>query len=367
MEKVSIIFPVYREGKVVENIIKLQNDPYPNKEFIVTVDCPTDDFLKELDKIKGLDNVKVILSKERGGKVLATNEAVKESSGDILIFLDGDVDIKKFDIKKVVEACRQYDLVEFVKTVKPIGILGKLMHIEYFVYYHVVLWLSSLINKSVAMNGAGFAIRKDIWEKLGGYKRMVVEDVDLATRVYIMGGKYKLLEDIVLEIEPLTSWKKWIDQRKRWAYGGIEWLFTYFKAIFRFLYKNPIMLVTSTILMNPGIIVLLILLFYPMKELYNISYKTIIILSETISPLIFFLIPVSLIYSFVKAIVHIALYILVVTIVYYLFAYKHKVKLNPLWIIGFALIYSPLYILIILYVIFHYILFDAPPKFSWKV
>jgi len=367
MEKVSIIFPIYKEGKVVENILKLLNDPYPNKEFIVTVDCPTEDFIKKLEELKKLENVKIIISQERRGKVTATNEAVKEASGDILIFLDGDVEIKKFDIKKIIDSCKQYELVEFLKEIKPIEFLGKLMHIEYFVYYRILLWLLSKINKNIAMNGAGFAVRREVWEKLKGYRKTIIEDVDFATRVYLIGGKYKLLEDIILEIEPITSWRKWIDQRKRWTFGGLEWLFTYFKEIIKFSFKNPLILLVFIFLLNPGILVIPLAFFYPLKELYDISYEIIILLSETTSPLIFFLVPVTIIYNIIKAAIYLLLYILIITLVYYLFAFKHRIKLNPLWIISFILIYSPLYILILVYVLFYYILFEIPPKFSWKV
>lgn len=368
MEKVSIIIPVYKSGKVVETVKKLQEDPYPNKEFIIYVNSPEESFLKELNKLENFPNVKTIVKKEREGKVTAVNKAVELSTGDILIFIDADAIPEKFDIEKVIEACKEYELVEFPKIEVPKNLIGKLMHIEYFGYFSILQKVSSKIKKSITLNGAGFAMRKDIWEKLDGYKKMILEDMDLATRLYIMGGRYHLLEDIIIKVESVSSWNKWFDQRKRWAYGGIEWFFTYPKTILSFFIKYPLWLLAYIIFINPAILLYFLLFLLPHNWLYNIALTILIILSTKFSPLLFFILPLTLIETIIKGFllfIGTVLIFLIIHEVVYRTVWKRFV--NPLWILGYVLIYSPLWLLIIISMILHYIIFERPPKIDWKI
>ncbi|HIP66790.1 MAG TPA: glycosyltransferase family 2 protein, partial [Candidatus Nanopusillus sp.] len=268
MKKVSIIIPVYKSGKAVDTVKKLQEDPYLNKEFILYVSSPEESFLKELDKLKDYTNVKIIIKNERVGKVTAVNRAVKLAKGDVFIFFDADAIPAKFNIGDVVKACKEYELVEFPKTKIPKNLIGKLTHIEYFGYFGILQRVSSRIKRSIALNGAGFAVRRDVWEKLGGYRRVILEDMDFATRIYIMGGKYYLLDNTIIKIEPVPTWKKWIDQRKRWAYGGVEWFFTYPKTILSFFIKYPLWLLAYIMFINPAIPLYFLSFLLPHNWLY---------------------------------------------------------------------------------------------------
>ena len=368
MEKVSIIIPVYKSGKVVEAVKKLQEDPYPNKEFIIYVNSPEESFLEELNKLKNFPNVKIIVKKEREGKVIAVNKAAKLATGNIFIFLDADAIPEKFNIEEVVKACREYDLVEFSKTEVPKSLIGKLIHIEYFGYFGILQRVSSKIKKSIALNGAGFAVRREIWEKLNGYRKVILEDMDFATRLYLIGGKYHFLDNIVIKVESVPDWKKWFDQRKRWAYGGVEWFFTYPKTILFFFIRYPLWLLAYIIFLNPAILLYFLLFLLPHDWLYNIALSVLIILSTKFSPLLFFILPLTLIETIIKGFLLFVGTVLMFLVLYEI-AYRivWKKFVNPLWILGYVLIYSPLWLLIIISMILHYIIFEKPPKMDWKI
>ena len=368
MEKVSIIFPVYKNGKVVEAIETLQQDPYPNKEFIVVVSSPEKEFLEKLNRIKKLQNVKLIIHKERTGKINAVHEAVEYATGSIFIFFDADIVPAKFNIEEVVKACKEYELVEFVKVIVPENIIGKLMHIEYFGYFGILQVVASKIKKSILLNGAGFAVRREVWEKLGGYRKMIIEDVDFATRVYLMGGRYHLLENAILWDDPVPNWRKWIDQRKRWAYGGVEWFVHYPKTIILFSLKHPLWLLAYIVFLNPAILLYLLMSLIPQDLWYNLALSFLIILSTKFSPLLFFILPLTFAQSIIKGFIFF-FSLVVMFLVLYEIVYKIRWKkfVNPLWILGYVLIYSPLWLLIIISMILHYIIFERPPKMDWKI
>lgn len=366
MEKVSFIFPVYKKGNTVQVIKKLREDPYANKEFIITVCQPDQEYLREIEKIKDKD-MKILISNERKGKVNAVNEAVKYSSGDIIVFFDSDATLESFKIKDVVNACKKYELVDFVKKVNPSNIIGKFMYIEYFCYY-LIQKLCSKIGKSIILNGAGFAVRREIWEKLNGYERVYIEDVDFATRLYANGGKYYLLDNCILKINPIKSWKKFIEQRKRWAYGGIEWFLRYYKVIIGYSLKHPEFPLFFAIFIIPILPVYILFTLFYSKLFENILFYILITLSVRLYPLLFIVVPLTVIISLARSLFF-CIFIYLTFLSLYEFLHKKFVGkfLNPLHIFGYVFIYSTIYFITIMGVLIYYILFRRPPKIDWKV
>jgi len=90
---ISVLIPVYKEPKCLEDILsKLTKNKFEEKEIIVVVDGETSESIKEvIDKFS--ENIKVIENGTRKGKVNSLNDAVNFASGEILLFLDNDVEI----------------------------------------------------------------------------------------------------------------------------------------------------------------------------------------------------------------------------------------------------------------------------------
>ena len=112
MKLISIFIPVYRESDMLENLLEdLLEDPYEDKEIFVIIDEPSLKSLPLIDKFKG--KVNFVLNGERRGRVL--NDAVEDSSGDILLFLDADVTIDGESgdfLKKISDSLENADRVE---------------------------------------------------------------------------------------------------------------------------------------------------------------------------------------------------------------------------------------------------------------
>ena len=89
--KVSIIIPTYNESNVILNCINsLNKQSFSDFEIIVIDDGSTDDTLVKLNSLR-LGNLKVIKQTHQGPGA-GRNQGVKHSKGEILVFVDSDID-----------------------------------------------------------------------------------------------------------------------------------------------------------------------------------------------------------------------------------------------------------------------------------
>ncbi|RIB35137.1 MAG: hypothetical protein BXU00_02975 [Candidatus Nanoclepta minutus] len=368
MKKVSFIFPIYKESPyVLENISKILSDPYPSelKEIIIAVDCPTEEFLEKLKEIKHLKNVKLLISSERRGKVAATNIAASYSSGDILIFIDSDARIVNINLKKVLEDLEKSDIVEFYKYVKPTSFWNKLYALEWVIYMELIVPLFSK-SGNIFLNGAGFAVKKKVWQDLGGYARVIVEDVDFAIRAYKRGYLTCLSKNIVVETAPLESFRRWIDQRKRWISGGLEVFLYHLRVLISYFLNRPLEL-PFVIALNPWIVFFLFTLYVPYMFFYSLSKAIYVGIVENLSIFYIFVFSPFLVYKILVYLYYFLLFVLSFSIVIFISLLIKKKIVGIHYVIGFVGIYSLLEAFIIIYILLYYIIFEGFPRFNWKV
>src|SRR4030066_1523428 len=87
---ISVFIPVFKESKQLPNLLNRLQEQTASKEIIVTVDEPTQAFLREMNLFT---NVQFIINETRVGKANALNQSVKKSSGKVLLFLDSDIEL----------------------------------------------------------------------------------------------------------------------------------------------------------------------------------------------------------------------------------------------------------------------------------
>ena len=95
MDKVSVIVPVYNIEQYLEECIdSIIHQTYEALEIILVDDGSTDLSSTICDKYKKIDNRIKVIHKENAGLASARNTGIKMSTGEFIIFVDGDDKIK---------------------------------------------------------------------------------------------------------------------------------------------------------------------------------------------------------------------------------------------------------------------------------
>lgn len=196
--KFSIIIPSCNEGSWLEKTVRgvLQNTNYPDFEIIVVADACTDgstDFLKK----KKIPNVKLIETPTLLGTMKTRNIGAKKAEGKFLVFIDS---------HEIPEQARWLlELAKELKNEKVGAVALKIPHLEEkdrVGYIYTIkdwdlepTWLLPKDLKSVqhtpAIPGGCFGIRKELFEKLGGFdeglKLWGREDFEFSLRIWRAG------------------------------------------------------------------------------------------------------------------------------------------------------------------------------------
>ena len=290
---ISIFIPVYKESNQLESMLNKLSSQNVEKEVFVTVDEPTQDFF---EKIKQLGNeiIKFIVNKERVGKANALNSAVKLSSGKVLLFLDSDVEISDDAdfLKKIIMEMQLADVLDIKKKVaKGKSFLSKMAYYEYFTF-NISTWLSSrYMHKCPAVNGAAFAIKREIFEKIGGFHKVVAEDIDIATRAFLEGSSFAYTTDVEVKNVVYSEWGKWFKQRRRWAIGQALWFGNWYRDLAKKFVKKPQVFLPSLFFLYPSVAIFLLSVLMPNLWVYN----SILIFSLFLSVKFNILLPVFLV------------------------------------------------------------------------
>jgi dolichol-phosphate mannosyltransferase len=115
--KVSFVIPVYNQEKQIRDLLigirEIIKPIFLNYELIVVNDGSKDntlDVLKKEQEKLGL-NLHIISYDENKGKGYAVKQGVIESRGDIVLFIDGDLEISPKAINEYITELEYYDLV----------------------------------------------------------------------------------------------------------------------------------------------------------------------------------------------------------------------------------------------------------------
>jgi len=231
--KISVIIPTCegREKEIRELINYLLKMRKKIFEIIIVID-KSEETRKYLTNLrKKYKILGILFSKERRGRCKAKNEGAKKARGDILLFLDDDVrtlsknyfDVLAEDFNiHIIGAVSGREIKErkapkLKKLISSrIGIITSLGEVISNFDTHIE---KPKIVK--ALPGCNFAIRKDIFEKVGGFDEnydigtAYREETDLQVRISKLG--YKLLFDPRISVihgekespEGIKKWFKW--------------------------------------------------------------------------------------------------------------------------------------------------------------
>jgi GT2 family glycosyltransferase len=199
---VSILIPVYNQFNYTMSCIKsiflnTKNIPY---EIILIDDASTD----ETQSIKKyVKNITVIRNEKNQGFLLNCNKGAKEAKGKYLVFLNNDTIVMQDWLKNMLEVFEEKEKVGLVgpKFIYATGVLQEAGGIiwkdgsgwNYGKYDDPYKYEYNYLKEVDYISGACIMIKKDLWEKIGGFDLRYIpayyEDTDLAFEVRKNGYK----------------------------------------------------------------------------------------------------------------------------------------------------------------------------------
>lgn len=225
---VSLIMPLYNEGKDVVNSIKsLKNIDYPKEKLeIILINDGSSDNTAELVR-KHAKGIKFIDNKINKGKANCLNQGIKIAKGEYVATMDGDTIVNPDVIKKVLPYFIDDKLVVAttvsVEVHNPKNFLEKLIEIEYIIGLSLALKALSYFDAMYVTPGPFSMYRKKVFEDIGYFDpNNITEDCEIAYRIQKHGYKIRCCSEAYVKTVTPNKFKELYKQRKRWYSGTLS-------------------------------------------------------------------------------------------------------------------------------------------------
>ncbi|MGA3020854.1 MAG: glycosyltransferase [Candidatus Micrarchaeales archaeon] len=226
--EISIVIPAFNEEKYIGRLLKdLQKQSFKNFEIIVADGGSTDNTRKIASKFS---KVRIVVEKRKGIGI-GRNAGAHAARGKIIVFIDADTTASENLLRNYDAAFKEKDIVAATGPIFPLEKTSRRMELG-FKLVSVLFVKSSILIGKPSIIGSNFAIRKNIFEKIGGFdeKFMTYEDYDLSLRIR-KTGRIEYLNDAIV----YTS----IRRVKKW--GMLTFFFYHTGNILRYnLLKKPL-------------------------------------------------------------------------------------------------------------------------------
>ncbi|RJP69416.1 MAG: glycosyltransferase [Ignavibacteriales bacterium] len=230
---VSIIVPVYNEGKVLtESIKSLLKLNYSNYEIIIVNDGSTDNTKQVAQSLVGLQdglNSKVrisLVNKANGGKSRALNAGIQVSKGDFVLCMDGDSQLSPDTLKYGVSHFIDPAIGAVAGNVKVLNrkkFLTDLQSLEYLEGLNMPRSAQSFLKLVNIIPGPIGIFRKKAIQDAGWYASdTFAEDADLTLKILAAGWKIYYEPMAISWTEAPDKLNQLLKQRYRWTRGIIQ-------------------------------------------------------------------------------------------------------------------------------------------------
>ena len=201
----SVIIPVHNGGKYIEKCLDaLIASSYSPIEIVVVDDGSTDD-TGLLSRQKGAT---VFRLPKQSGPASARNFGAQHADGEILLFIDSDVVVRRESISLIAAKLQRHPEIAAVfgsYDDEPAEVNFISQYRNMFHHFH---HQHSDMEAFTFWAGCG-AIKKSIFDEIGGfdqkrYTRPSIEDIELGYRIRKKG--YRILLDKDLQVKHLKRW-----------------------------------------------------------------------------------------------------------------------------------------------------------------
>jgi cellulose synthase/poly-beta-1,6-N-acetylglucosamine synthase-like glycosyltransferase len=230
---VSIIVPVYNEGKILYSSIEsLLDIDYPNYEIIIVNDGSTDNTAQVGESLVGYHKgktglVKVsLINKPNGGKSKALNAGIQYSEAQFVLCMDGDSQLTSDTLKM---AMRHFDdpsvgaVAGNVKVQNRRKMLTDLQALEYLEGLNLARSAQGYLQMVNIIPGPIGVFRKVTLRDAGFYSSdTFAEDADVTLKILSKGWKIVYEPMAIAYTEAPSSFYQLLKQRYRWTRGILQ-------------------------------------------------------------------------------------------------------------------------------------------------
>jgi cellulose synthase/poly-beta-1,6-N-acetylglucosamine synthase-like glycosyltransferase len=281
------------------------------------------------------------------GKAAALNKAVSNLQTDIILFLDNDIFLPDDNnyLSRLAAQMAKNDIVDMPKEVLATSFYSAMIGCEYQSLAIGSYLFSKIVRHSPALIGSAFAVKKELFARLGGFRQVVHEDGDFGARAFRLHSKYVYDLSLKVQTSMPNNLQAWITQRKRWTLINVLWFKENFLYLLKSIPKNPGILSVLGVMLLPSVLSFLVVI---LLQIFNLSF---------LNPLIFSL---AQPYQFVAGILYwyahhilfsqglISMLVgfLITLTVYWGFTLLSKFRFNFFYFIVYYFVYLPVLIFI---------------------
>ena len=189
---VSVIVPMYNAEHYIEQCAQsIMDQAFQPQEVILVEDCSTDLTLQKVEKLP----FKVLRLAKRHGAGAARNAGVKESKGEIIVFVDADMELASHSLGKIVAHISKpgIDVVSALYTKDLPETANFFSHFQNL----ICIYRNSKLPKTAPITFSFFcAMKKDVFNSIGGYNMTIpsYEDIEIGHRL-AQKGYHCILDD----------------------------------------------------------------------------------------------------------------------------------------------------------------------------
>lgn len=202
--RVSIISVTYNNEDLIENFISSVLKNISKNDGLIIVDNHSSD--KTVEKISKFKNVTLVLSDKNLGFSKGNNLGVKAASGQYLFFLNPDTQMNNPILDQLIDFYEDVDAgivgPKLIKADGQIQASVRKLPTWWGAFKEYILNIKESYSEYVPSSsspmevetvyGAAMLIRKDLFDKIGGFDEkffLYYEDIDLCNRVRELGKK----------------------------------------------------------------------------------------------------------------------------------------------------------------------------------
>jgi len=235
---VSILVPCHNEESCIEETIEfLTGQDYPNFEIIAIDDGSTDNTLDILRRLQQeYDYLRIVSLKSNRGKGTALTMGALASRGEYLVCIDADALLDPHAVRHYMWHFLNFPRVGAItgnpRVRNRTSILGKIQVGEFSSLVNMIKRTQRILGKIYTVSGVVSAFRKRALFSVGFWStNMVTEDVDISWKLQLNFWDIRYEPRALCWILMPESLRGLFRQRIRWAQGGNEVLFKYFRTL----------------------------------------------------------------------------------------------------------------------------------------